>query len=370
MRRRPPLHPDHLAFALALDAGLRGGESHVWSPYSVGEALGLVATGARGATRTELEGLLGRDLGAHLRTLEEAVAPDGAGGPELETATSLWAREDLRVDPGFERAVAARRSASVRTADFAGDPEGVRKAANAEVAEATHGLITDLLRAGDITTATQALLLNALWVRLLWTDPFDPAQTSPHPFRSPGGAVQAAMMHRQGRMPYAEAGGWAMVTLGSEHDLALDVLLPPEEGGAPLPALTAEALSGLYSARSTEEVRLSLPRFEISSRAMLSGVLAATGVRTLFTSDADLSGIADRRLLVDEVVHQALLRVDERGAEGAAATAVVMRTMSLVPPKPPRVFTADRPFAFVLRRRSAALFLGAITAPEDPGPAE
>ncbi|WP_179828335.1 serpin family protein [Nocardiopsis aegyptia] len=64
-----------------------------------------------------------------------------------------------------------------------------------------------------------------------------------------------------------------------------------------------------------------------------------------------------------------MFRVDERGAEGAAATAVAM------PGSAPRetafTVTVDRPFLFVLRRRGAVLFLGRVTDPEDPvAPAE
>ncbi|MDA2807110.1 serpin family protein [Nocardiopsis suaedae] len=371
MARRAPLHPDHLSFALALDARLRG-TSRVWSPFSVGEALGTVATGARGRTRSELEALLGKGLTAHLDALVEALEPGAAGTPELESATSLWVREELRVDPAFAERLAGRRSSSVRTADFSGDPEGVRKAANTEVADLTRGLIPELLQPGDVQASTQAMLLNALWTRVVWAEPFDPGKTAPAPFHAPRGAFDTAMMHRSADMPFARSDGWAMATLAGGEELFLDLLLPPEDADdadqAPLPPI--RILERLYGTAKDARVRLALPRFEITGRALLSSPLSAAGAPTVFTPDSDLSGIVDRRLLIDEVVHQARLRVDEKGAEGAAATAVVMRVASLAPPPRPEEFTADRPFSFVLRRRGAALFMGGITSPEDPGPAE
>ncbi|MDA2813474.1 serpin family protein [Nocardiopsis sp. RSe5-2] len=370
MGRRTPLHPDHLSFALTLDARLRGG-SRVWSPFSVGEALGLVATGTRGRTRSELEALLGAGLTGHLDALAEALEPGGTGAPELESATSLWIREGLKVDPGFSARLAGRRASSVRTADFANDPEGVRKAANTEVGELTRGLIPELLQPGDVASSTQAMLLNALWVRLSWTVPFDPGATAPARFHAPGGPVDTPMMHRRGEMPLARSDGWAMATLVGGEGLYLDVLLPPERADdadtAPLPS--SAVLERLYASATPAQVRLALPRFEITGRSLLSSALSDAGAPTVFTGDSDLSGIVDRRLLIDEVVHQARLRVDEKGAEGAAATAVVMRTASLAPPPRPEEFIADRPFAFILRRNGAALFAGGITEPEDPGPA-
>ncbi|MUL43533.1 serpin family protein [Streptomonospora sp. PA3] len=360
-----PLRPDHLDFALRLDAALAeaGMLERAWSPLSLAGALGLVAGGARGATRREFEDLLGRDVAEHLAALDDAVA----GGPDLAFSTALWVRDDLAVLPEFEAAVRARPASSVRTADFAGAADRVRQEANAEAAEVTRGLIRELLRPGDVRASTQALLLNALWARVRWSEPFDPGETAPATFHSPAGRHRVPMMRRRERRPYAQAAGWRMVTLPAADDLALDVLLPDDPsaaGAAPAP----EALSALYRAASAADVDLALPRFEVRSRAALSGPLANAGLTTAFTDRADFSALSERPLRIDEVVHEAVLRVDEKGAEGAAATAVVMRTVAAVAGRPVR-FVADRPFTFVLRRRSAVLFLGTVTAPQDPGPA-
>ncbi|MFC7327367.1 serpin family protein [Marinactinospora rubrisoli] len=360
--------PDHLDFALRLHGELAGtaaagGPGLVWSPYSVATALGLVATGARGGTRGELTGLLGADLPGHLAALDDAVAD----GPELATLTGLWVRRDLPVVDAFEAELRSRANSGVYPADFAGRPDGVRSEVNAEVAKLTRGMITGLLQPGDVTERTRALLVNALWVHLRWTTPFDPARTAPGPFHTPDGERPVPMMHRTGSMPYADAGGWRMVTLAGDHDLALDVLLPGgrgRDGGT----LTPTVLRRLYRAAKPVEVDLTLPRFELTWHTELSRPLGSAGVRTLFSDDADLSGISSAPLRVDAVIHQARLRTDEKGAEGAAATAVVMRLASFVP-KRPVDFTVDRPFTFVLRRRSAILFLGTVTDPRDPGPA-
>ncbi|GAB3490969.1 serpin family protein [Nocardiopsis coralliicola] len=378
MPRRAPLDADHVAFAAALDARLRG-RGHVWSPYSVGEALALLAEGARGPARQELEQALGGDTAAQARVLAAAVDAGGADGPELAAATSLWLASGAAVDPGFERALAERTAASVRTADFARAPEAARAAANAEVADLTRGLIPELLQAGDITADTRALLVNALWVRLAWTAPFDPAATRPARFRAPADELRVPMMRRSGDMPYAEADGWAMVGLDGGHGLTLDLLLPPSGGSAgpaPLPEVDAGVLERLAAQSRTARVDLAVPRFRLSGRALLSGALKDLGVRTVFTPGADLSGIArlggaesGRPFFVDEIVHEAVLTVDEKGAEGAAATAVVLRTLSAVTPPKAKAFTADRPFAFVLRRNGAILFLGTVESPDDPGPA-
>jgi serpin B len=150
----------------------------------------------------------------------------------------------------------------------------------------------------------------------------------------------------------------------------MDVLLP-DRPLAEAPPRTDD-LAALYSAARQQEVRLALPRFEVEYGTELAGMVAELGAPTVFGPHADLTGISPARLLVDKVLHKARLRVDEAGAEGAAATAVIMKLAMAVPRHEPVEFTVDRPFLVVVRHASSGLvyFLAEITAPADPGPAK
>jgi len=358
---------DHVAFALRLHTALTAsgpaaGPGTVWSPYSVACALGLLATGARGATRAEVAALLGGDLDGALAALDRAAADS----PDLASRTVLWVRPDVPVRSAFAADLRRRPDSDVRAADFAGDPEGVRAAVNADVAATTRNMIRDLLAPGSVTPDLLSILVNALWVRARWVTEFDPARTFDRTFHSPGGAKKTAMMHHTGLMPHARADGWRMVTLHAHDETDVDVLLPPEDSPAAEP--DAALLTALYRDASPVRVELALPRFDLACHRELVPVLASSGVRTLFTDAADLSGVSPVPLRVDAVVHQARLRVDERGAEGAAATAVMALAAAVFPVRPVP-FVVDRPFRVVVRRRGAILFLGSVADPQDPGPA-
>ena len=77
---------------------------------------------------------------------------------------------------------------------------------------------------------------------------------------------------------------------------------------------------------------------------------------------ADFRGIADvePRLHVSEVVQKVVIRTDEAGTEGAAATGVVMQILSL-----PRQISMNRPFLFFVRDRPTGtiLFMGRVADP-------
>ena len=80
-----------------------------------------------------------------------------------------------------------------------------------------------------------------------------------------------------------------------------------------------------------------------------------------FSNQADLSGMsAAGGLAIDEVIHKAFIEVNEEGTEAAAATAVVIKAVSMPP-----MFEANRPFLYLIRENEtgAILFIGRVTDP-------
>ena len=70
--------------------------------------------------------------------------------------------------------------------------------------------------------------------------------------------------------------------------------------------------------------------------------------------------------MISNVFHKAFVKVDEKGTEAAAATAVVMQRAGAMPdPQRPQEFRADHPFLFLIRdlKTGAVLFLGRVVAP-------
>jgi serpin B len=157
-----------------------------------------------------------------------------------------------------------------------------------------------------------------------------------------------------------------MVTLPTGGPVAVDVLLPDAPNGAgagtgPDP----DTLAALHAAGRTVTVDLALPRFRVEAGTDLNEPLARLGIRTAFSGAADFSGITrSRPIRIDEVVHKAVLAVDEQGLEGAAATAVAMRVVSM-DLEPPVAVHVDRPFLVVVRHAptGAIYFLARVREP-------
>ena len=342
-------------FALTLGPHLATEGNLVWSPYSVASALGLAAAGARGGTYDELARALGAAPG-ELR-LSEAAAPRDA---EIAVANALWARDDLPVEDSYRRALAGFPGAAAHSAPFAADPEGARHAVNADVAKTTRDLVKDLLPPGAITPDTFTVLVNALYLKIAWRKAFGEHATRPGTFHAPDGPREVPMMEQTERVQYAEQDGWRLVTLPAAGDVVADVLLGPDDVAMPSPG----TLSRLYGAVRPVKVTVTLPRFRAESALSLAVPLSRLGVVTAFTDDADFSGISAAPLRVDEVAHKAVLDVDERGLEGAAATAVLMVPAGMDLSTPVE-FRADRPFLMIVRHPAseAVYFMARVAAP-------
>ncbi|MBB4682591.1 serpin family protein [Amycolatopsis jiangsuensis] len=351
----------HLDLTLALlRAASAEGADACFSPYSAASALGLVARAARGRTGDELGALLGDDQGELLRAAAEV-----GDEAKLAVANTLWASDRITVEAAFRDELAGWPGGKAETAPFATDPGAARELINNDVDRTTHGLIPRLLPDGAVHADTRASLVNALYLKTAWRRPFAGSATAPAEFHTPDGVREVPTMHLEETVGYAHEDGWQVVTLPAQGGVEAAVLLPDEGLATAEPALDARLLRRLLESPKRQKVRLALPKISLDVRTDLDPALQRLGVHELFTQDADLTGLSpDRPLWVDSVLHQAVLRLDEEGLEGAAATAVQMRTMALVVADPV-VVTVDRPFLLLVRHAGsgAVYFFARVVRP-------
>lgn len=362
---------EHLDFSLALHHRLAPApdRSFTWSPYSVASALGLATAASAGDTRDELlTALRAPDPEAVRGALSPAAelsATGSAEAPVLAVANTLWAHDGLPVREEFLRTLGQWPGSAVRTAPFRDDPDGARRLINADVAETTRDLIPELLDPGAVDPETVAALVNALYLKVSWREAFDAKRTTEQPFHAPGGQRAVPTMTTTRSLGYAAAGGWQAIALPAAGGAEAVVLLPDENLATAEPDLSAADLDALLAQRRDQRVELFLPRFDVTAEAELTEPLGALGVRTAFTPGADFSALTEAPLKISAIVHQAVLRVDEAGLEGAAATAAMMRLTAIVREPDPIRVRVDRPFLFLVRHREsgAVYFLARVTDP-------
>jgi serpin B len=380
------------AFGLDLYARLCAGQQGnlVVSPASVAVALAMTRAGARGATAAEMDRVLRIDsLGSagsagDVAAVHEAVAAllrawndPARTSYELRVVSRLFGALGHAFEPPFLALTGERYGAPLESLDFRGDADGSRRHINDWVAARTGDRIQDLLPARSIQPDTRLVLANAAYFLGRWARRFEPAATRPDVFWAEGRReIRAPLMRQTERFRYAAGPGWKLLEMpyvGAE--LAMAVILPDARDGlAELErGLSVAELERWLATISDTRVAVVLPRFRVApgESARLDRLLAAMGMPTAFTAQADFGAMADPpdpddRLAIGAVYHKAFVQVDEAGTEAAAATAVAMAPGGAPRPAPaPPEFRADHPFLFLIRdlRSGIILFLGRLVDP-------
>lgn len=376
-----PVTKGNNAFAYDLYGRLAEKEGNLFfSPHSIHTALGMTLAGARNSTAKEMATVMrlkgdqkevDRAYAASLAAMEPGKTHDGKLAYELHVANALFGQKGYPFNPQYKNLLVSHYKAGLHDADFAKATEAARKQINGWVEQQTKEKIKDLIKPGLLNPDNRAVLVNAIYFKAAWDEPFNKNATKTAPFTlADGTKVDCALMRRVdhyrygsfdlaqvAELPYA-GGGLSMVVLLPKEGRALADVEKNLAADAP------KYLGGLAS----QKLDLNLPKFKFTAEFELGKTLSAMGMREAFQmGKADFTGIVSHEpFAIGEVVHKAFVDVHEEGTEAAAATAVMMRTASAPRQEDPVLFKADRPFLFAIRHRDtgAILFMGRVAQPQ------
>jgi serine protease inhibitor len=342
------------------------GSSVFLSPFSASMALGMTMNGAAGGTFDAMRQTLRfgdlseEEINASYRGLLDLLV-DLDPAVEVAVGNSVWYRMGLTLRQTFRERVEAAFDARVQGLDF-GDP-GAADVINQWVREATRDRIEEMVQP-PIPANVVAYLMNAVYFRAGWTQPFDPDHTRTQPFHLLDGSTEPVeLMTRDDTLRAHHSERFAAVDLPYAGGAYSMTVVVPREGVTVhdlVEQADTEWWGALVDGFQTTRVQLWLPRFELEWEGELNDPLEALGMGIAFSGGADFSRMfEDAAAWIDQVKQKSFVRVDEEGTEAAAVTSVTMVTSM-----PPQV-RADRPFLFGIRERLSGtiLFMGVIVEP-------
>lgn len=342
-----------------------------YSPYSISAALAMTYEGARGQTAEEIKSVFHFPENNILRPNFAKIYSEinRKDKPyKLSTGNALWVQQNYKLLDEYLSTVEKYYGGKAANLDFAGEPEKSRQTINTFIEQQTANRIKDLIPRGFLNILTKLVLTNAIYFKGTWVWEFDKANTREYDFKiTPTNLIKAPMMrmdNEKAKFNYADVGDLQILELPYKGDeISMLVLLPTGNLDTIEPNLTTEKLGEWKSQMKEEKLdAISLPKFEFDTKYFMAETLSAMGMPTAF-GVADFSGMnGTRSLFINQVIHQAFVKVDEEGTEAAGATAVIMQEYVVMQRK---VFNADHPFIFVVQEKDTGniLFLGRVVDP-------
>ena len=349
-------------FAFNLFRKARGDKSKILSPLSITFALGMLNNGADGETLKEINQTLGfGEAGADAinafcqKMLKESNTLDEK--TKALIANTIFMNEGMgyHLQEGFMDKVNTYYDAQPQNRNFA-DGETM-DVINQWASDHTMGMIPEVLKEDSFHPDAVSYLLNALYFKGMWSNPFRKDMTQNESF---GGGDEVPMMHnfREGLL-YAENNLYQAVRLPYGNGAyRMDVFLPREDKtvGEVLETLSGDNWQPEYE---NTDVDLKLPRFETDTNQDLVGVMASLGMPKAFSIEAEFPYFCNGNPYIGQMFQVAKIKLDEEGTEAAAVTVIEM-TESI----PQRAdFHANRPFLYIISEQStgAIFFIGQYT---------
>lgn len=342
------------------------------SPASVYLALGMAYTGADAGTSQAIAealratGLSKKNFNTACRNYISILSTLG-GRTELSIANSIWYREGFTPDKDFLQKNADFFAATAEALDF--DKPEALKAINGWVKKETNNTIDKII--DSIDRDVVMYLINAVYFKSDWQEPFIASNTGESQFQSTKGPVTAKFMNRTGKMDYISKDGVQGVMLPYDDGRFSFFALLPKDGTEVrefISELDDEAISSYLQSITEAPIILSLPKFEVQYEDSLNDEMTHLGMGVAFDRfNADFSQMNAqhlKNLFISEIRHKTFCRVDEMGTEASAVTSIAMtETGGWIEPNTPISF--DRPFVYgiVDTVTGAPLFLGLMENP-------
>ncbi len=354
-------------FANELYQELEGEENLFFSPLSIYMALGMTYNGAAEITKEEFENVFGKDVDLNDLNRELQYLVRGYEDIEFKLSNSLWIRDTYQKEvlESFLTKNKEYYGAKVSYLDF--NKASAVDIINEWVAKTTEGLIEEAVE--EIDPLTVMFLINTIYFQGDWLKQFEKEDTYETDFFITGDkVVDVDMMHQINNFDYYEDEDVQFVLLPYEgSETAMFVALPQNESSFDYNKLDKYIAK---AKNNNTSVSLHLPKTEIGFRSSLKGALQSLGLKSAFDESlADFSNMAvsakQDGLHIHDVIHEAVLIIDEEGTEAAAMTSVEMRVESV--PQFDKKMKINRPFhvGIIDLDSSVILFSGHVNNPNE-----
>ena len=338
------------------------GKNVLISPVSLEVALGMFINGLTPEEQQRVLKTLGledfslEDVNAYFQTMMEGLA-DADDVAELHMANSFWYTEDRKVKDDFAKVLADSYKAESYAVNFS--MTSTIEAINAWCAKQTKDRIKSIL--DEVDPSIYSFLLNAVYFKSSWKNEFEEKNTHKQPFYyADGKDAEVDMMSMSDtKIDYSETEDFQAATLPFVNEAFKFFVILPKDGKK-VDDIVGTVKPQLFNDFHTLTLDyFAMPKFEVN---YTEEKLAAAMQK--INPNLGFGGLNFQPLLPEimsetlvEVIQKTFFKVDEKGAEAAAVTAIYAKATSA---DARNVMILDRPFIYGIMETSTncPLFIG------------
>nr|XP_020446611.1 protein Z-dependent protease inhibitor-like [Monopterus albus] len=342
-----------------------------FSPMSISTSFAALLMASDGVTHEELL------KGLKLEELEKADQPElipnlfqllhdnitQNGSLNLNQGMAMFMHRQFEVKKKFEDQMKKFFHADIKTVDFADTKESMR-VINEYIKHKTEYKVTEVISSLD--PLTQLMIITTIFFQGAWQRPFNPNVTERASFFIDNyNIVQVPMMLQEDKFFTMEDVSLGVKVLKLPYEKGVSMLIALPNRGIDYTVIddeiTAERFLSWVKKLQKEKLEVSMPKFKMEQSYSLHHILPDMGMVSIFGTSANLTKLSkDEFIKVSEVLHKAVIEVDEMGTTAAAVT-----TTGIIPYSLPRTFIINKPFFFFIYHEdtNCLLFMGRVIDP-------
>lgn len=345
-------------------------KNFVYSPLNIYMATSMLAELADGNTEKQIFDLLNTSSIEEIRANAKDIWKDNYqddGNSTSILSNSMWTKEGLQYNQDTLAELTKNYYASLYEGDFSS--EDYNKALKDWMNKNTKNLLKDSVEGLKFKENTIMALISTIYFTDSWRDEFQAEFNTREIFKSTSGDKEVEFMNS------------TVTTMGYEGDsfIAADLnyanigsmmFIKPKQSKGISDLIASKDLEKLldnefeYQNAKRLDVHFKVPKFDINSDIDMIESMKEMGVTDVFDGNkSDLSKLMQNanEMYVDQFLHSARVKIDEKGTESAAYTVVSIDEMAMIDELEEMDMKLDEPFMFTIRNRNGAIiFVGIV----------
>lgn len=330
-------------------------ENVVISPLSMYQYLSMVANGADGDTKKEIEAVLGAgelsiddinainyDLVSSLKAADKKTT--------FTLSNSLWHSKDIDILPGYAVALKDYYASETYVLDSL-NSDYARKEINKWCEKNTSGVIKDFLKE-NLQDNTKYVSYNATYFKSEWSKHFK-LDSNDKFYNSDGSVSMVSYMKSSAACWGYENNDFQYIEIPYGNGAFMFSIVMLKENGV---FSVADANAGLDK-NYRDLVKITMPKFKVDFIKSMGDVLLNMGINKAFSEESEFTKASSYCQPLPQILHATSVEIDEKGTVAASVSGSGLYTSPM-----PTSIIIDRPFMFFIKETSTStiLFIGKV----------